>query len=202
MHKRPNYHVGTSPRYFQLPFVCRAFLSYFETRAPSVCRKKHWLFTMALTPIELRDATSSSHSLIDHRQSLLSTSQRHENPMDSSAIVLQHRSRFSRWCAPWMPEIICWIISLCFTAGLIIALVVFEGHALPDLPLGINPNAIIQVLATFSEFFMMIPVTSALGQMKWLRALQVRPADDFCAMDDASRGPWGSFLLIVRGKGG
>lgn len=38
--------------------------------------------------------------------------------------------------------------------------------------------------------------------MKWLRALQVRPVDDFRAMDEASRRAWGSVLLLVRGRGG
>ncbi|KAE9370137.1 hypothetical protein N431DRAFT_509147 [Stipitochalara longipes BDJ] len=144
-----------------------------------------------------------SQSLMDHRQLLLPTSQERDSPMDSSMMVQQHRGLSSRWRSlPWKLEILSWVISLCFFTAIVVALVVFNGHALPDLPLGINPNAIIQVLATFGEVFLIVPVTSALGQMKWLRALQVGPVDDFRAMDEASRGAWGSVLLLVRGKGG
>lgn len=160
---------------------------------------------MASTPIELgeRDVTQSSQSLMDHRQSLLATPQKSSYPMDSTNEVHPHSGWVSRWHAlPWKFEILSWITSLCFFIGIIVALVVFNGHSIPDLPLGINPNAIIQVLATFGEFFLMIPVTSAIGQMKWLRALQVRPVYEFRALDEASRGPWGSFVLILRRKGG
>jgi hypothetical protein len=55
---------------------------------------------------------------------------------------------------------------------------------------------------TFGEFFLMMPVASAIGQLKWLQALRVKPVYEFRAMDAASRGPWGSFVLIIRRKGG
>lgn len=91
---------------------------------------------------------------------------------------------------------------MCFFAAIVVALVVFNGNTVPDLPLEITPNAIIQVLATFGQAFLMVPVTSALGQMKWNRALRVKPVEDFRAMDEASRGVWGSVLLLVHKRGG
>jgi hypothetical protein len=157
---------------------------------------------MVSTPIELRDVGQSSQSLM-HSQSLLSISQKRDSPLVSSVTVQQHSNSSSRWHSlPWKLEIFSWIMSLVFFIAIVVALLIFNGHALPDLPLGINPNAIIQVLATFGEAFLMVPVTSALGQMKWNRALQVRPVDDIRAVDQASRGPWGSAILLVRRRGG
>jgi hypothetical protein len=157
------------------------------------------------SPIELddRDATEPPQSLIDHRQPLPATSHKTAYPKDLSNEVQQQSGWILRWHAlPWKFEILSWVASLYFFIGIIVALVMFNGRSIPDLPLGINPNAIIQVLATFGEFFLMIPVTPAIGQMKWLRALQVRPVYEFRTMDEASRGPWGSFLLIMRRTGG
>lgn len=148
---------------------------------------------MVSTPIELRTVTPSH--LLGHHQSLL--------PTDSPIGTQRHRGWSSRWHSlPWKYEILSWLASLCFFIGIVVALVRFNGHAIPDLPLGITPNAIIQILETFGEFFLLIPVTSAIGQLKWLRALQTRPMYEFRVMDEASRGPWGSFVLVIRRKAG
>jgi hypothetical protein len=103
---------------------------------------------------------------------------------------------------PWLPEITSWIASLfCFIA-IIIVLKVFEGQSLPRLPLNISLNAIVGLLATFGEILLMVPVASAIGQIKWLHALKKRPMNEFRLLDDASRGPWGGFVLLVRTRRG
>ncbi|KAI0815971.1 hypothetical protein GGR55DRAFT_631245 [Xylaria sp. FL0064] len=45
---------------------------------------------------------------------------------------------------------------------------------------------------------MMVPVASCLSQLKWKHfTSRPRPLDQFQVMDDASRGPWGSFMLLI-----
>jgi hypothetical protein len=92
--------------------------------------------------------------------------------------------------------------SLLFFIATIVVLRVLDGRPLPNTRIGITPNAIIGLLATFTELLLIVPVNSAVGQLKWLRALQKKPMDDFRTIDEASRGPWGSLLLLTRRTGG
>jgi hypothetical protein len=103
---------------------------------------------------------------------------------------------------PWTLEILSWICSACCFIAIVIVLRALDGRPLPDLRIGIAPNAIIGLLATFAEILLIVPVSSAIGQVKWLQALRKRPMDDFRTIDEAGRGPWGSFLLLARRKGG
>ncbi|KAF2429086.1 hypothetical protein EJ08DRAFT_671200 [Tothia fuscella] len=103
---------------------------------------------------------------------------------------------------PWRLEVASLIASLMFFIAIIIVLHAFDGKSLPDLPLNVTLNAIVGPLATFGEFLLMVPVASAIGQIKWNRSLRKRPMSEFRILDEASRGPWGAFLLLVRTKGG
>jgi hypothetical protein len=103
---------------------------------------------------------------------------------------------------PWNVELLCWLSSLglfILTSGVLKFL---DHRPLPKLQVGITPNAMIGLLASFGQSFLMVPVSSSIGQLKWLRVLQKRPMTTFQALDRASRGPSGSFLLLVRGNGG
>ncbi|KAK2763923.1 hypothetical protein FQN54_009542 [Arachnomyces sp. PD_36] len=124
----------------------------------------------------------------------------HPNPTDGAASYKRPQSRWSS--LPWRLEILSWLGSLCFFIAIVIVLRVLDGRPLPDLRFGISPNAIIGLLATFAEFLLIVPVHSAIGQIKWLQALQTRPMDNFRTIDEASRGPWGSILLLARRNGG
>jgi hypothetical protein len=77
-----------------------------------------------------------------------------------------------------------------------------NGKPLPDLQFGITPNAIITILSTIAKGCLLVPVQSAMGQLKWIQAAQVRPLDGFWVYDEASRGAKGSFDMLVRRKGG
>lgn len=89
-----------------------------------------------------------------------------------------------------------------FFIAIVVVLKVLDGRPFPDLRFGLTPNVIIGLLATFAEFLLIAPVSSAIGQLKWLRALHRKPMDDFRAIYEASRGPWGSVVFLARRKGG
>jgi hypothetical protein len=82
-----------------------------------------------------------------------------------------------------------------------IAIRVLDGRPLPNTKIGITPNTIVGLLATFLELSLVVPVSSAVGQIKWLRALRARPMQEFSTIDEASRGPWGILLLLARHSG-
>lgn len=149
-------------------------------------------------------------SSLDHHQSLLpkteglSSEQSHStsNPPIDHETTSYKSSSSGSYSIPWKLEILSWIGSLCFFIAIIVVLKVLNGRPLPDLQYGITPNAIIGLLATFGQALLISPVSSALGQMKWLQALEKRPMNNFETLDKASRGPLGSTLLIAGRKSG
>ncbi|KAL7897414.1 hypothetical protein HDV63DRAFT_368154 [Trichoderma sp. SZMC 28014] len=102
----------------------------------------------------------------------------------------------------WKVEFLAWIASACCFIAIVTVLRVFDGNPLPDLKFGISPGAIIQLLSAIGEFFLEISFGSGLGQLKWLNALQKTPLADFHTIDEASRGAWGSVVLIAKRRGG
>ncbi|GAB7341413.1 hypothetical protein MBLNU457_7663t1 [Dothideomycetes sp. NU457] len=58
-------------------------------------------------------------------------------------------------------------------------------------------NSVVALLTTFIKSFMMVPVAAALGQQKWnWFSTKGRKLRDFAVLDEASRGPLGSFRLL------
>jgi hypothetical protein len=141
---------------------------------------------------------------VDHHESLLPVSERRSsapfNSPSNPSYTATQRTHTTWSSLPWKIEILSWIGSLCFFIAIIVVLQVLNGRPLPDLRFGITSNAIIGLLVTFAQLIM--PVSSAIGLTKWLQALRKHPMDDLRIVDEASRGPWGSFLLIVHRKEG
>jgi hypothetical protein len=68
----------------------------------------------------------------------------------------------------WLLEIISWIFSALSMAGIIIVLYHYQYRLLPQWPLGLTLNAYISVLAKASGAALLLPVSEALGQLKWI----------------------------------
>lgn len=64
--------------------------------------------------------------------------------------------------------------------------------------ISIQPNTLVSVLTTIGQTLMMVPVTACIGQLKWKYFRRARHLHHMQLMDDASRGPWGSLLLLSR----
>jgi hypothetical protein len=103
----------------------------------------------------------------------------------------------------WLLEIISWSISALCMAGVVTMLMVYHNKSIPKWPLGLTLNAYISVLAKIASAALLLPVSEALGQLKWswFQGNNSKKMWDFEIFDNASRGPWGSFLLIIRTKG-
>ncbi|KAI4870994.1 hypothetical protein F4820DRAFT_442424 [Hypoxylon rubiginosum] len=90
-------------------------------------------------------------------------------------------------------------IILCIVCiGLVIGVLQrIEDQPIELWPYAIRPNSLISVLTTIAKAAMLIPIASCLSQAKWSH-FQRRPhaLDHLQLYDDASRGPWGSFLLL------
>lgn len=74
-----------------------------------------------------------------------------------------------------------------------------SGHRTPNLPEVVNLNAIVSILATISSSSMLFSVSAAMGQAKWdWISKQPRLLRDLELLDEASRGPLGSFEMLFH----
>jgi hypothetical protein len=103
----------------------------------------------------------------------------------------------------WLWELFSWFLSALCVFGIAVLLGYWNGRAVPDrFPLGITLSASIAVLSGIAKYALIVPIDSALGQLRWhWFAQKPRPLMDFEHFDDASRGPWGAANLLVRTKG-
>ncbi|KAM7223042.1 Protein of unknown function (DUF3176) domain containing protein [Rhypophila decipiens] len=118
---------------------------------------------------------------------------------DSGSSSLSMFSKVNSWSYETMS------ILLAFAAlgGIIAVLVYFDGKPLPSWPSSITINAVIAVLATITTACMSVPLSSGLGQLKWIRFKQGRaPLSDMEMFDDASRSAFGALGLLFKFRGG
>ncbi|KAF1911041.1 hypothetical protein BDU57DRAFT_560607 [Ampelomyces quisqualis] len=106
----------------------------------------------------------------------------------------------------WLLEIVSWICSALCMAAVVAVLIYFKDQPLSDWTLTdkthLTLNAYISILSKMAGAALILPVSEALGQLKWSWFQQnSKQMWDFEIFDNASRGPWGSFLLLIRTKG-
>jgi hypothetical protein len=106
----------------------------------------------------------------------------------------------------WLLEIVSWLFSAVCMAAIIGVLVRLQDEPLTKWVLaektGLTLNTYISILSKMAGAALILPVSEALGQLKWSWFLEhSKQMWDFEIFDNASRGPWGSLLLLVRTKG-
>lgn len=123
-----------------------------------------------------------------------------------------------RWIVEWwLMEIISWTFSALCMITIIGVLFAYDGNELPEWPLGLTLNGFISALSASAKAALLLPTAEALGQLKWsvsfsldLRrrkrlttirnwfSTESRSLIDFEVLDQASRGPMGSVLLLFK----
>lgn len=99
----------------------------------------------------------------------------------------------------WWWEIGATLISVTCVSLIISLLFRANGTLLREWPFQIQPNSILAVLTTIMKTTLLVPIASCIGQLKWRHyALQPRPLDQLQVIDDASRGPWGSIVVLLK----
>jgi len=88
------------------------------------------------------------------------------------------------------------ITSMCLVVSILLKT---NNRPLSDWRLPIQPNSLIAVFTTIGKAALLVPAATCLSQLKWRHFhLQPRPLAHFQLYDDASRGPWGSLLLLLN----
>ena len=100
----------------------------------------------------------------------------------------------------WLPEYLALAISLGSTFTIIGILAAYDGQNIAywHFPYSISLNAVVSTFSTIAKGFLAIAISAALGQWKWIWFRRnERRLKEFDVIDSASRGPWGSFRLLV-----
>jgi len=106
----------------------------------------------------------------------------------------------------WLLEIVSWLISAVCMGAIIAVLIVLKDKPSSKWPftsIGLTLNAFVSVLSRIAGAALLLPVAEALGQLKWSWFIRgdSKKMWDFEMFDNASRGPWGAFLLLIHTKG-
>jgi hypothetical protein len=103
----------------------------------------------------------------------------------------------------WYWELLSWTVSFSCVAAIVGVLIYYDGKMQPkQVVLGITLNGYISVFAAIAKAAMILPVSEAIGQLKWMWFRQERRLSNFSTFDNASRGPWGSLMLLGTTKCG
>jgi hypothetical protein len=106
----------------------------------------------------------------------------------------------------WLLEILSWLFSALCMIAVIGVLIWLRDQPLSKWTLEekthLTLNTYISILSKMAGAALILPVSEALGQLKWSWFLEhSKQMWDFEIFDNASRGPWGSLLLLIRTKG-
>lgn len=97
----------------------------------------------------------------------------------------------------WWPEAAFSVSSYALLIALIVVLRRFDRRPGPD-----SLNTIVAIIATTCRAMTVVPIAEGLSQLKWNSfARSERPLADLYIFDQASRGPFGSLMLLLRAKG-
>ncbi|KAK3395213.1 hypothetical protein B0H63DRAFT_386978 [Podospora didyma] len=103
----------------------------------------------------------------------------------------------------WTYEMVSMLVAIAAVGSIIAVLSYYDGKPLPSWPSSLTINAVVAILATVATASMSVPLSSGLGQLKWIRFKEGRaPLSDMELFDDASRGPYGALNLLLRARGG
>ncbi|KAF2678275.1 hypothetical protein K458DRAFT_317429 [Lentithecium fluviatile CBS 122367] len=146
-------------------------------------------------PDEAQRAISSPPSFRESRleKSSLDITQRLERK-------LAHLSASDNVLKRWMYELISWTISALSMGAIMGILLYLNNHSLTKWPSGLT---VIAVLSKLASAALILPVSEALGQLKWIwfNGKKSKEIWDFEIFDKASRGAWGSAMLLFRTRG-
>lgn len=145
---------------------------------------------------EHTDATLSSEQVSEKRKAFRIQS-------EALSTTSKKVRRYWKRLGPWTWEIIALTTSFSLFSAVFIVLAVYDRQNADHWRHGISLNAIASILSTIGTFTLMVPVASAMGQLKWARLRhQARPLSEFQRLDGASRGPWGCILLLWKRQRG
>lgn len=149
---------------------------------------------MGQTP-ENRRFTQASTFLVDEVDPYLDTSGDGHDSDTSENKTRGNAFRVSSWALE--------IVTLALATGIIVAMFItlgmYDNQVTPDW--SINVNTIVSILTAILRACMLFVVANVIGQAKWAWFDKTRPLAHLERFDNASRGIFGSFQLLITAPG-
>ena len=99
----------------------------------------------------------------------------------------------------WLWEILACVFSFICMCAVIGILTYEDGKPIDQWTFRITPNAIVSFVATLAKSAFLMVIAGVIGQLKWqFFYTRANRLSDFDLFDEASRGPWGSSVLLVK----
>ncbi|KAK3688258.1 hypothetical protein B0T22DRAFT_148882 [Podospora appendiculata] len=99
----------------------------------------------------------------------------------------------------WLPELCASVLVLAMLSAVVGTVRSNQDKPLPQWPYNLSINTLISIYFTILKAAMCFVLSGGLGQLKWAWFEQAaHPLDDLAKFDNASRGPWGSAVLLCR----
>ncbi|KAJ5364909.1 uncharacterized protein N7496_010622 [Penicillium cataractarum] len=117
------------------------------------------------------------------------------NTTSPTAKELHQKESFD-WNGSWIWEIGGSALGIISLALLVAFLAKIDGTAYDRWQYSISPNAVVSVITTIGKAAILVPVSACLSQLKWNRYRRANRLSDLQALDEASRGAWGSIVLF------
>ncbi|EFY96509.1 DUF3176 domain protein [Metarhizium robertsii] len=136
-------------------------------------------------------ALSSSPRIADKDHVVLQSLRR-----DEAATPKATRPKVKPFWKVWMLEMACILLSFSTFILIVMVLSKFDQQSVPDWPLKVTLNTMLSFFVTLTKAGFMFPVSIAISRAQWSWFLQERPLYDFHVLDQASRGAWGSLVLL------
>jgi hypothetical protein len=98
----------------------------------------------------------------------------------------------------WVWELSTWGLGTVAMLSILLLLVLFNGRPVRDWHSRITINTMISALSQAVVTTLLVSVSSCLGQTKWIWYQKENGLDDIDALDVASRGAYGSLLVLLK----
>lgn len=98
----------------------------------------------------------------------------------------------------WWQEVLACVLVVTGLVAIFATLIAVHDKPLPNLPFRISVNTLIAIFATVLKAAAAFVLAEGLSQEKWSWFARPRRLHDFLTYDNASRGPWGAFQLLLR----
>lgn len=134
--------------------------------------------------------------------STLSLRKEVKSPPHGSLEPTKSPSKRATITSTWWLECICLFLMIGALVAVAITVQKYEGMPQPRWRYSITVNTLIAVYTVIITAAMVKILSSGLSQLKWLWYRKQRSLGDMEYWDQATRGPWGSMLLLWRLRAG
>jgi hypothetical protein len=169
-----------------------------QSEPPSPVERDHQAESSATSSPTLHDVRrSSSIGNLSRFSGPIGKGQSESLLPEKASLASSHTSKkpISWW---WWWEIASATLSATSLFLIITLLGLVDDKPLDSWHHPIQPSALLSVLTTIGRTAMMVSVASCVSQLKWSHFQRPSSLNHLQIYDDASRGPWGAFMAILR----